>query len=92
MKKLTTTLVAALLAGSVGVAFAQSDNSKSMKSGATQSGTMAKTDKNKLTGCNTVAAKEEQGKGGAVANRSSHSATAGTTGTAASGGKPEKGC
>ena len=89
--KLTTTLVAVLLAGSLGVAFAQSDSSKSMKSGATQSGTTAKTSKDKLTGCDTVAAKEEQAKGGAVANSSSHNATAGTTGTAATGGKP-KGC
>ena len=89
MKKLTTTLVAVALAGSVGVAFAQSDNSKSMKPGATQSSTTAKTSKDKLTGCNTVAAKEEKGKQGAVPNSSSHNAA--TTGSNVPS-KTEKGC
>ena len=87
--KLATTIVAALLAGSVGVAFAQSDTSKSMKSGTTQSGKMAKTSKDKLTGCKTMTSKEEKGRQGAIAQGSSHNAA--TTGSNVMG-KPQTGC
>jgi len=83
--KLTTTLAAALLAGSVGFAFAGSSG-HSANSGSSATAT------NKMTGCKTLASKEEKGKQGAVANSSSHNATSATTGSAATGGKPDKGC
>ena len=91
--KLTTALVAALLAGSVGVAFAQSGTTSSMKSSTAspaKSGTTASsTDSSKLTGCNTLASKEEKGKQGSVPNSSSHNAA--TTGSSVPN-KPPKGC
>ena len=87
--RLVTTLAAALLAASAGIAFAAGSGS-STKSGMSNSGTSATT-ANQPTGCKTLASKEEKGKQGSVANSSSHNANAATTGSGAKG-KPEKGC
>jgi len=95
--KLTTTLAAVLLAGSVGVAFAQSGTYGTTTKSGTAASTMTKpgttatntTAKDKLTGCKTTASKEEKGSKGSVANSSSHNAA--TTGSNVMG-KRQTGC